>query len=498
MSLSLLNVNYWQKENELLRGYQAEAVKKVRDECRKGKRRIMVQAATGAGKTEMAVAISESALAKGKRVAFCVPMISLVEQTAKRFFQYGMQDLGIIQGDHPYRRAGAAVQVCSLDTLRARNFKIDYDIIFIDEAHLRKKFVSEWMRNKPETLFIGLSATPWSKGLGLDWQSLVVAATTDQLINQGYLSPFRVFAPTKPDLAKLKTRAGDWEQKELGKRVIEPKLVASILETWQKLAENRPTIGFAVNLLHAQTLQAEFQAAGIPTGYIEARTDMDEREHIRQQFHNGDLKVVWNVGTLTTGVDWDVRCIILARPTKSEMLFVQMIGRGLRTAEGKQDCLILDHSDTHERLGFVTDIHHDSMNHGEKPEPTKREKPLPKTCVKCHAVIKGLECHNCGHVIELKNDVEASDGELKELRGKKTYNAQERQDIWEMLNGYAQEKGLKQGWVYHTCKEMTGHAPKNRSYSTQPPNEAVLNYIRYKRIKWSKGRQMQISSKQCA
>jgi Helicase conserved C-terminal domain len=91
--------------------------------------------------------------------------------------------------------------------------------------------------------------------------------------------------------------------------------------------------------------------AGVSAGYIDAYTPSAERKQIERQFHAGEITVVCNVGCLTTGADWDVRCIILARPTKSEMLFVQIIGRGLRTATGKLDCLILDHSDTHARLG---------------------------------------------------------------------------------------------------------------------------------------------------
>lgn len=481
MTHALLNVIYTRKES-MLRDYQQNAINLVRAEYAKGRRRIMLQAATGAGKTEMAIGIAESAIEKGSKVAFCVPMISLVDQTAQRFYDNGFTDLGVIQGDHPLRRYGASLQICSIDTLRAREFYVNADIIFIDEAHRLTKFAQKWMEK--DKLFIGLSATPWAKGLGKHFESLVIGATTKQLIDQGYLSPFKVFAPSKPDLAKLKTRAGDWEQKELGNRVVEPKLIASIVETWLKTGENRPTIGFAVNLLHAQHLQEEFQKAGIATGYIDARTTREEREAIRKQFHKGELKVVWNVGALTTGVDWDVRCIILARPTKSEMLFVQMIGRGLRTAEGKDDCLILDHSDTHERLGFVTDIHYSQLDDGEKKEVGPREKPLPKTCVKCHAVIRSLKCGNCGNTIVIENKVEHSDGELKELKGKKTYNTQERQEIWAMLNGYAQMKGLRSGWVYHTCKEMTGHAPKDKPSHILPPNQQVLNYIKYKQIRY--------------
>ncbi len=136
------------------------------------------------------------------------------------------------------------------------------------------------------------------------------------------------------------------------------------MDTWLRRAENRPTFCFAVDSAHAKHLQTKFTEAGVSTGYIDAYTPTNERAEIKRQFHNGDISVVCNVGCLTTGIDWDVRCIVLARPTKSEILFVQMIGRGLRTAEGKEDCLILDHSDTHLRLGFVTDIHHETLDDG--------------------------------------------------------------------------------------------------------------------------------------
>jgi superfamily II DNA or RNA helicase len=109
-----------------------------------------------------------------------------------------------------------------------------------------------------------------------------------------------------------------------------------------------------------------------------------ERIEVRRKFASGDYAVVCNVGVLTMGVDWDVRCIILARPTKSEMLFVQIIGRGLRPAADKDHCLILDHSDTTSRLGFVTDIHHDELDDGDRRISSARDRvKLPKECPMC-------------------------------------------------------------------------------------------------------------------
>src|SRR5208282_5722440 len=97
------------------------------------------------------------------------------------------------------------------------------------------------------------------------------------------------------------------------------------------------TLCFAVDCAHAQAIQRRFEEAGIAAGYQDARTPMDERREIKRRFHSGDFPVVVSVGTLTIGVDWDVRCISMCRPTRSEMLFVQIVGRGLRTADGKKD-----------------------------------------------------------------------------------------------------------------------------------------------------------------
>jgi superfamily II DNA or RNA helicase len=97
-------------------------------------------------------------------------------------------------------------------------------------------------------------------------------------------------------------------------------LVADVVETWITHGKGRPTLCFAVDRAHAMHLQQKFIASGITAEYIDAYTDAIVRRAIAERFHNGGVEIVRNVGCLTTGIDWDVRCIILARPTKSEML----------------------------------------------------------------------------------------------------------------------------------------------------------------------------------
>src|SRR6185437_3286584 len=279
-----------------LRHYQADAIDKRRESLRAGKRRPVLQAPTGAGKTRIASAIIGMAREKSKRVAFLVPALSLIDQTVRAFWNEGIRDVGVIQADHAMTDWSRPVQICSIQTLEKRGYP-EADLVIVDEAHRRNAFVVSWMQN-PEwqhVPFIGLSATPWAKGMGKVYDDLIVVATTQQLIDEGYLSPFRVFAPSHPDLSQVKIVAGDYHEGQLAEVMGAPTLVGNVVSTWQRLGENRPTLCFAVDCAHARSLQDEFVAAGIPCGYMDALTSAEEREIIRRHFHEGRLKVVTNV-----------------------------------------------------------------------------------------------------------------------------------------------------------------------------------------------------------
>ena len=362
--------------NRELRPHQTKAIKMLRQSLGSGKRRPVLQAPTGFGKKLLGAAIIEGALAKNKRVIFTVPALSLVDQTVNAFWDDGIRDVGVIQAWNPMTDWSRPVQVASVRTLQRRPIP-EADIVIIDECHHWFDFYEAWMSDPlwQDRPFIGLSATPWTRGLGKYFDDLIIAATTQDLISEGYLSPFRVFAPSHPDLTDVRTVRGDYHKGDLSGVMSDAPLVADVVDTWRRRAENRSTFCFAVDRAHAKHLQAKFTEAGVSTGYIDAHTPISERREIERKFHNGDIRVVCNVGCLTTGIDWDVRCIVLARPTKSEILFVQIVGRGLRTAEGKEDCLILDHSDTHLRLGFVTDIHHEVLDDG---RPRAKAKPADR------------------------------------------------------------------------------------------------------------------------
>lgn len=457
----------------------------------------MLAMPTGAGKTILSAAIVEGALRKGNRVIFTVPRISLIDQTVAAFWREGITDVGVIQSSHPMTNASRAVQVASVQTLRNRDIP-PADVVVIDEAHEIFESVVRWMNDAAwrGVPFIGLSATPWTRGLGQHYDDLIVAATTQELIDEGYLAPFRVFAPSHPDLSGVRTVAGDYHEGDLGAAMDRPALTADVVETWRRLGENRPTLCFAVNCAHARGIQARFQEAGIPCGYVDARTSVEERERVGRAFHAGDLRVICNVGVLTTGVDLDVRCIILARPTKSEMLYVQMIGRGLRTADGKSDCLVLDHSDTTQRLGFVTDIHHHELDDGKprksQSETKTRAAPLPKECPKCSRLKPaGVHaCPSCGFRPERQSGIECEEGELVELRASRKPTPEDKRRFYAQLRGYALERGKSEKWVLAMFRSKFHEWPHGRTkrVGAVECGPEVLGWIRSRQIAWAKSR----------
>lgn len=463
-----------------LRPHQARAIDGLRASLMAGNVRPLLQAPTGAGKTVIAAHIVAGARAKSKRITFCVPSIGLVDQTFERFRENGIDaaEMGVIQADHPWRRAHAPVQIATAQTLARRSLP-ESDIVVIDEAHIRHGVYERWMTDTDwlKVPFIGLTATPWARGLGLLFDDLIKPTSLKELIELGLLSPFRVFAPSHPDLDGIKTVAGDYHEGELAERMNKTVLVANIVETWLARGENRSTLCFATGRAHAKAIRDQFVAAGVPVAYVDADTPRQEREQIGRDLHAGAVKVVVNIGTLTTGIDWDVRCLILARPTKSESLFVQIIGRALRTAEGKADAIILDHSDTHLRLGMVTDIDRDELDDG-RPLPKgarddEREEPLPWECLGCAAVVPAriTKCCECGYERKRPVSVSYMAGDLTELghggtRGSKPPSVKDqiaamgKPAVMAQLRGYQEERSRSDGWVAHTYKEIFGVWPR--------------------------------------
>jgi len=427
----------------------------------------------------------------------------LVDQTVEAFYDEGITDVGVIQGSNRQEDWSKPIQVCSVQTLMRRDRLPEADVVIRDEAHRYFKFDGEWMlqeswRNKP---FIGLTATPWTKGLGVVYEDLIIGATAQELIDKQWLVPMRVYAPTsaenKPDLSQVRTVAGDYSEKDLAAACNKDRLIADIVATWKDKADGRPTICFAVDRNHADALRTRFNAAGVSAAYMDCKTPLSERKEIQRGFERGEIKVVCNVEVIGIGVDWpSISCISYCRPTKSEIRFVQNIGRGLRPCSGKDELLVLDHSDTHMRLGFVTDIHHEGLSGARLPAQAVVMAKLPKQCPACGYLKNyGVRvCPNCGHKAEPPPPVvENVNGALAEFQGKKKRAG----DKWCMaekavflaeLKGYALSKPhYKPGWPAAKYRDRLGVWPDpsiRDTPATRTISAATMQWLKSENIKW--------------
>src|SRR5215467_2122320 len=513
-------------ERKELRPYQEEALTAIRQTLGQGIKRLVVQAPTGAGKTLIASTIAEGALRLNKRLTFCVSSIGLIDQTVEMFYAEGVREVGVIQQAHMLTDWSKPIQVASIQTLRSRGSYPQSDIVVIDEVHQLHKAHIKWIgRLNPKRLeedepaiieaapgwekvpVIGLSATPWTKGLGRYFESLLVMSTTAELIDLGYLARFKTYAADHPDLSDVKIVAGDYHEGQLARVMGRTAIVANVIETWRTRWNKDKTLVFGVDCAHAQTLRDRFLEAGISCAYQDAYTTPSERAEIKRGFHDGTYRVVCNVGTLTVGIDWDVRCLVLARPTRSEMLFVQIVGRALRTAPGKDHALILDDTATTERLGFVTDIHHEMLDDGRfKPKKARDEEdeietPLPKPCPQCAFLIPARTriCPECGYekkpqsrVIERRGElVEFTPGDFGRRRAQRDpmlfpYSEGEKRKFFAQLRAYATMKDYKPGWAAYKFKEKFGGFPPWawNDTPTEPPGAEVLSYIKSSLSQW--------------
>lgn len=476
--------------------YQEKAISLLRDSFRKGLTRPVLQAPTGAGKTVIFSHIVASALDKGKKVLVIVPFLSLIEQTHKFFQKCGIPMAGIIQGQHPLTNSKKRLQIGTIQSLARRGFP-EVDLIIFDECHLTYESFTNHI-SKVNTPVIGVTATPWAKGMGKHYNNLLKPVSMQELMDKNYLSEYIAYAPCEPDMSGVKTSKGDYEETETGKRMSTAKITGSITKTWLELGNNEPTICFCVNVAHAGHVGAAFDKIGISNAVITASTDKEEREELFEKFNKREVTILINIATLIAGLDVDCRCIIYARPTKSEIRLVQCIGRGLRTADGKERMILLDHSGSISKLGFPEDIDHNELDCGEKKtietkkkESEEREERLPKECPKCDALkpVGENKCPFCEFEPRATENVEVIEGTLSQVKGKTTKI--DKQYIWSQLKGYQFEQRFKgkikaDGWVKHTFKEITGVWPRNMKDESCEPSESILGFIKHKNIKWAR------------
>lgn len=500
-----------------LRPYQIRAVEAVEAAYAAGKRAPLLALATGAGKTVVAAELIRRAEAKGQTALFLAPRRELVHQASWSLAQIGLDHGVVLAGREDLESHWDPVQVGSIDTLVARVLRRgrrpfpDPDLIVIDEAHLsitktRQDLVALW----PEARLLGLTATPARKdgrALGLFYDALIEPVTVADLTAEGYLTPARYFSISEPDLAKVGFVAGDYNQRQLDQAVNQPSLVGDIVATWLVRAAERRTVVFATSIQHSVALAEAFSRAGVAAAHVDAATPVAERTRIFERFAAGEIQVLTNCFLAAVGYDLPrIDCVVLARPTRSLTLYLQMLGRGLRPAKGKRDCLVLDHAGAVHRHGFATEPRAWSLS-GKMAlvvpsagGPHRGDAGMPKQidCPECSAVFTGSRtCPECGYYLApVGRQVETIDGKLVEIGAGLLPEEVDRQAFFLELRGFAKERGYKPGWAAHRFKARFGKFPP-RDWNDRPiltPSLATRRWIKSQQIAWAKAQQKREAS----
>lgn len=482
-----------------LRPFQATAHERLREGALAGHRLQMICAPTGAGKTILGMNVIQQALRKGKRAIFVCDRTTLINQTSAVADQLGLSAHGIIQADHWRTDYALPFQIASVQTLARRRWPAA-DVIVIDEAHTQ---YSAWTKHVQacDAKVIGLSATPFSPGLGKIFTNLINAATMHELTESGVLVPLRIFSGSRPDMLGAATAGGEWTDSAAAERGME--IIGDVVAEWGKHAEGRKTIVFGATIAHCEEICRQFNEAGVPAAVFTSNTPDGERQALLKEYAKPDssLRVLISVEALAKGFDVkDVGCVCDCRPLrKSLSTAIQMWGRGLRSSPetGKSDCLLLDFSGN--IIRFAEDFSSvffnglSELDAGEKLDKAIRkdeEKP-EKACPACGFTPFGGRCIACGHEPQSRSMVEHLAGELGEIRIGKTKYADNARHLWEQCCGYVRGHGKPEtqaARAFHLFKDITGDKPP-REWSFEatlsaPVSRPVLNKIKQKAIAW--------------
>jgi len=468
-----------------LRSYQIKAIDSLRYSFNtKGKKSPLLVMPTGAGKTVVFAAISKAISDNEKNVLILVHRRELIDQASKKLKAIGVNH-GVIAAK--YKESTNNIQIASVQTLVRRLVKNTFNpnYIIIDEAHHAaagswKKIIEHFK----EAYKIGCTATPIrldGRGLADYFDDLVKGPGVAKLIKDKYLAPYKVFAPPlKINLDKVKTLGGDYQKKELEKQIDTVDIIGDAVQQYKKHADGLPAIAFCISIKHATDVCNKFKDAGYKAAIVHGEMKVDDRDKAIKGLGNGKIQILTSVDVISEGTDVpDVSAAILLRPTKSEGLYLQQVGRVLRPKEGKT-AIILDHVNSTRTHGFVDDIREWSLHSQKKKKKKGEVAPHVETCKKCFATYKPTPvCPVCGYEAENRERfIKQEEGELEELKRKEQAETEKQQQrvligsakTLEELIMVAKILGYKKGWAYRVFE--------SRKQKTVP---------RYKASQFSKG-----------
>jgi superfamily II DNA or RNA helicase len=444
----------------ILRHYQHQAVSNLRTAFRSGARAPLLVLPTGGGKTIILAAITHQALTRGARVLILVHRRELIHQTSAKLTALQIPH-GIIAAG--VDRADAPIQVASVQTLiRRLDTAAQPDLIIIDEAH-HATIGSTWgkiLAHWPDASRLGVTATPIrldGRGLSETFDHLVLGPSVADLTADGFLCPSRIYAPPMAaDLTGLKSRAGDYTIEQAAARMDRSSVTGDAIKHYLHYARGKSAVVFCCTVDHANHVVQQFKAANITATTLLGSTVPAERDRAINALANGKLQVLVTVDVVSEGFDCAAAEVaVLLRPTQSEGLFLQQVGRVLRPSPGKREAVVLDHVGNVHRHGFPDDCRDWSLQG--RPSKTKEVAPSVRTCTICFAAFKPApQCPVCGTpALPSPREIQQQEGELQELTRDALERARARDcrqvgqaRTLDQLLAIADQRGYSRGWAY--------------------------------------------------
>lgn len=408
-----------------LRDYQERIIVETRVALREHNS-VCVQLPTGGGKTALSTKMLANVHAKGRHGFFMVHRQELVDQTMRTFAEFGLP-YGVISAGYteaPFE----PIQIASVDTLRARLAKgwrprVRPSVMVIDECHHAAAGGWSYVLNEfADAKKIGLTATPRrldGQGLRTHFSHMVKGPSTAELIRRGYLSSYRPFIPSSPDLSSVKSRMGDYVKDQMAGAMDKPSITGDAISHYLQHARGRRALAFCVSVEHSQHVVAQFKEAGIVAWHLDGGTNRGERRAAITAFRRGEIKVLSNVDLFGEGFDVPAADVsIMLRPTRSLSLYLQQCGRVLRPLEGKAPAILLDHAGNIMRHGLPCDERDWSLDGESEGEKQEKAEAGPKQCPKCLFAHRAgpPHCPNCGFKYEkMSRQVDQVEGALREV-----------------------------------------------------------------------------------
>ena len=400
-----------------LRDYQSQVVKEIFDYWQWGKKSVMLVSPTGSGKTLTATHIIKKFVEQNQRVLFIIHREPLVSQTVETLHHYGVESVGYIKAGYPHATDSDQVIVGSIQTLARRDYPENIDLVIFDETHTTSfwdtaKNLINYYADAPvialsKVKFLHLTATPFrlkkKEYFGNHVEAIVAAPHIGQLIKKKYLVTARHFGYDGcADFSKLETGSdGDYKKSQVSAVTKQLEYNQSVVNNFLKVCPDRKAISFAASVEQSLLITELFNDKGIKTEHIQAETPIEIRYQVFDRFQRGETQILSSVGTLTEGFDEpSIEAVILARPTQSLALLIQMCGRGLRLYPEKKDCYLLDFGENFKRLGRI------DTKRKMRLCPHKQNRQDNKKCPECHAVLNIFcqICPECGYIFSLPDE----------------------------------------------------------------------------------------------